>query len=728
MSTTLHSFVDIFDTEFTEGSEAVKLQKIIIPIIQRDYAQGRLDPEINRVRSRFLESLYNAVETAPITLDFVYGDLDSNGVMTPLDGQQRLTTLFLLHWYAAKKESIAQEETAFLKNFGYETRYSARNFCYDLTSFTPSFTTVISEEIIDQPWFPLEWKKDPTISSMLVMIDAIHERFSDVKNLWEKLNGGAISFYFLPIKDMGLTDELYIKMNSRGKPLTRFEHFKAELERTIQKVDDETAKRIIRKIDLDWTDLLWNYRDSGMGVVEDVVTDDEFLKYFRFICDIICYRGGESPQGKSSDEFDMLQMWFSGDKGYVMDNISTLESYFDCWCQLDGYDNPSAFLASFMSHEHEHGKIVVENRYKIDIFEDCLHAYADKSGRTRLFPLGRIVLLYAIICYLRNRENVTESSFARRLRIVNNLIQNSEDEVSDRIDRNRIPAILQQTDAIILNGEIDDSIENSFNVNQLNEEKEKIEFLKSHPDMEDIVFKLEDHQNLRGQISIIGLDHLDYGDRFRSLFACNWDRIDCALMSVGNYGQQERNKWRYQYGSKGMQIAWDQLFHKSANNGFENTKEILIKLLSVSDSFTDEMLSEIVAKFISSCEEAKEYPWRYYYIKYSSYRPGSFGKLSNSKVDENPYMYSVLQTKSQWSENSYLPYLKEADPDHLSRDSMGQRLVYGDLYIIGENDKFIVKDSNADEVIEMVPIKQNDGGIDVEDRIVVLKEYIKANL
>ena len=727
MSTTLHSFVDIFDTEFTDGSETVKLQKIIIPIIQRDYAQGRLDPEINRVRSRFLESLYNAVETTPVTLDFVYGDLDSEGVMTPLDGQQRLTTLFLLHWYAAKKESIEPKESAFLKNFGYETRYSARNFCNDLTSFSPSFTAVISEEIIDQPWFPLEWKKDPTISSMLVMIDAIHDRFSNVKNLWEKLKGGAITFYFLPIKDMGLTDELYIKMNSRGKPLTRFEHFKAELERTLQKVDDETAKRIIGKIDLDWTDLFWNYRDSGMGIAEDVITDDEFLKYFRFICDIICYRGGESPLGKSSDEFDMLQMWFSGDKEYVMDNISTLESYFDCWCHLDGYDNPSAFLASFMSHEHEHGKIIVENRYKIDIFEDCLHSYADKSGRTRLFPLGRIVLLYAIICYLRNKNTVTESEFARRLRIVNNLIQNSEDEVSDRIDRNRIPAILQQTDAIITKGEIDDSIENSFNVNQLNEEKEKMLYLKNHPEKEDMVFMLEDHQNLRGQISIIGLDHLEYGDRFRSLFACNWDRIDCALMSVGNYGQQERNRWRYQYGSKGMQIAWDQLFHKSANNGFENTKRILLKLLSVSDSFSDDLLSEIATQFVSSCEEAKEYPWRYYYIKYSSYRPGSYGKLSNSKVDENPYMYSVLQTKSQWSENSYLPYLKEADPVHLSRDSMGQRLAYDDLYIIGENNRFIVKDSSTDEDIETVPIKQNERGIDVEDRINVLKEYIKTN-
>ena len=62
---------------------------------------------------------------------------------------------------------------------------------------------------------------------------------------------------------MGLTDELYIKMNSRGKPLTQFEHFKAELERNISLIDLESSHRILRKIDRDWTELLWQYRDEN---------------------------------------------------------------------------------------------------------------------------------------------------------------------------------------------------------------------------------------------------------------------------------------------------------------------------------------------------------------------------------------------------------------------------------------------------------------------------------
>lgn len=724
MNTTLHSFKDIFETTFKDGEEEVSLKKIIIPIIQRDYAQGRRDPDIDRVRGRFLDSLHSAVTGEPVTLDFVYGDIDANGVMTPLDGQQRLTTLFLLHWYAARKSDVSEEECTFLSNFGYETRYSTRYFCKELTSFKPSFKTRISEEIVDQAWFPLDWQKDPTISSMLVMLDAIQEKFNDVADLWDRLRDGAITFYFLPIRDMGLTDELYIKMNSRGKPLTRFEHFKAELEKCIRTVDEDTSKRVMRKIDREWTDMLWHYRDSGNGSADDAVTDDEFLKYFHFICDVICYQGGESPQGKSSDEFDMLVDYFTGEKEQIKDNISTLESYFDCWCHIDGYDSPTAFLESFMAHEHAVDKIIVDTRYKIDIFEDCLHAYADKTGRLRQFPLNRIVLLYAITCFLRNRDKISDEDFVKRIRCVNNLIQNSEDEISDRIDRNRIPAILKQTDAVMLDGAVSEEIVNSYNVSQITEEKEKKAFIENHPDKAELIYELEDHPNLKGQISIIGLDNIDYAKRFISLMSCDWDLIDCAMMTIDNYAQLERNKWRWQFASKSMQIAWDELFHKSANIGFENTKNVLVKLLSKEEEFSNDVLKKMIDGFIASCEKSKLYPWRYYYVKYAAFRPGSYGKLSNSKLEEKPYLFSVLQTRSHWSSNSYMPYLKIADDAHLDKDSLGQKLVYGDKQIVCDNAAYLLRNDETEEVIETIEIKQNNEGIDTEDRIVLLKHYL----
>lgn len=729
MNTTLHSFMDIFDAVFTADGEPVRLKKIAIPMIQRDYAQGRDAPDVERVRDRFLDALYHAVTCEPITLDFVYGDIDERGIMTPLDGQQRLTTLFLLHWYAAKKEHISEEECSFLQNFSYETRYSARYFCMELVKYTPSFAGSVSEEIKDQAWFPLDWKKDPTVSSMLVMLDAIAARFKDVDGIWDRLKNHAITFYFRPIRDMELTDELYIKMNSRGKPLTLFEHFKAELERKIRSMDEAAAERVISKIDREWTDLLWSYRSSSTGKPEDLVPDDEFLRYFRFICDIICYKQGESPQVKSRDVFDLIREFFSVENENASENIAMAEAYFDCWCQIDGFDSPSGFLQSFLSCRHEKGKIIVDDRYKIDIFGECLHSYSDRTGWSRQFPVNRMLLLYAIICYLLHQKDseyqIGREDFVRRIRIVNNLIQNSEDEVSDRADRNRIPAILRQIDAVILTGQIDVSIGNSFNVNQLQEEREKIVYVKEHPEEAEDLFELEDHPLLRGQISIIGLPNLACGRRFTSLFRCSWDRVDCALMAIGDYGQQERNARRYQYGSKRLQSAWDELFHKSANAGFDNTRDILVKLLESNETFTDHVLKGICDAFLSECEERQQYPWRYYYVKYPVFRPGSYGKLSNDCAGEKPYMFSVMQTRTLWSQNTYMPYLKAVDDRHLSREDMGQRLIYGDVHLICDNASYILRRNEGAEVVETIAIAQNEDGFDTEDRIVKLGEYIR---
>lgn len=722
MGAALSSFIEIFNADFLVDEETIQLKIIAIPIIQRNYAQGRIDNEVNRIRVRFLESLHQAIISDPITLDFVYGDISIDGVMTPLDGQQRLTALFLLHWYAAKKENIDYKEYLFLENFTYETRYSARDFCSFLINFDPSFTKSLKEEIVDQAWFPLDWNKDPTISSMLVMLDAIQAEFSDTKNIWERLKDNAITFYFLPIKDMGLTDELYIKMNSRGKPLTQFEHFKAELERELLKIDEATAKRINKKIDIDWTDMLWRYRG------DDNVIDDEFLKYFRFICDIICYENNGTTQGKSNDEFDLLKEYFSKENVNVMTNIKKLEEYFDCWCDLHDKKTTDEFFNQYISYEHQIEKVKIDNRYEMNIFKDCLQNYADIAGNgNRQFPLNRIIFLYSFIIYLLNKDKIAKNEFSERLRIVNNLIQNSEYEISDselRSNGNRMPVILKQVDAIIRKGNIDETIEKNFNLNQLAEEKLKMTWLEKNPDKVDLLFSLEDNDLLYGQISIVGLDNVDYFQRFKSLFLCNWDLVDCALLSIGYYGQREKNGWRYQLGSKRNMKAWRNLFHKSSNEGFDRTNNILKQLLSYSDVFTDEILSGIIEKYTDYCVINNEYDWRYYYIKYDSFRPGSFGKYSWDDFENRQYEFNVMSTETKISGNTYQPFLSEVYKNKLSKDHYGRRAIDGENYIVSTNSAFVVSNSTTDKVIEIITIPQNDEGIDTEDRIEKIQLFL----
>lgn len=110
--------------------QLLKESRIIIPIVQRDYAQGREGKE--HLRERFLTQLFSALKgQKPIVLDFVYGSREGN-IMYPLDGQQRLTTLWLLHWYLSLCCGTLEEDGKILSNFSYVTRVSSRTFCEKL--------------------------------------------------------------------------------------------------------------------------------------------------------------------------------------------------------------------------------------------------------------------------------------------------------------------------------------------------------------------------------------------------------------------------------------------------------------------------------------------------------------------------------------------------------------------------------------------------------------------
>lgn len=724
------TFKTIFSTYTDKSGNKIDIKRIEIPKIQRDFAYGRTDEKNSRKRTRFLDSLYDAICGGTITLDFVYGDIRDN-VLTPLDGQQRLTTLFLLYWYASKKDLIEEKETVFLKSFSYETRPSARKFCEAITTknFQLERNETLSEQIKDKNWFPLEWQHDATISSMLVMLDAIHNKFSRVENLYEKLEN--ISFYFLPIEDMGLTDELYIKMNSRGKPLTQFEHFKAELEKQLKLADEEMAKRISYKIDREWTDLLWQYRNSGLGNESDNTTDDEFLRYFIFICNIICYKNGGSP--KTSDEFDLIKDYFAiqgvEDKERIIKNVAILEDFFDCWLDKNKKSiQIQSFFESFASKEHSTGKI--KTNYNVNFFEDCLKNYADIIGKNRRkFTLNQIILLYAFVIYRQNLSVISKEDFSRRLRIINNLILNSSDQISDSEDRqggNRMPAILKQVDCIILNGEFanSDSIGINFNPYQLEEEKNKLVWTNNNEDKAETLFALEDNELLYGQISIVGLDNHEHFERFESLFNCNWDLVDCALFSIGDYKQKERNGWRYQLGSYMAEgFAWKTLFHKSENlNGFDNTQKVLNELLSRTSVFSDDYLKKMISDYTLSCENKKEFSWIYYYVKYDVFRTGRYGKYWWNNFENEPYVFTTLFQRQKASENSYNPFLKAVN-ENVSREHLGNRIYLNDnSYLIETQTSYQVfsNDENGG-ILDSFSISQNENGIDTINRI----EYIK---
>ena len=717
------NFIQIFDNN----------RQIVIPIIQRDYAQGRTDKHATIVREQFLQALYVAVTEKPITLDFIYGNVDKDNVVTLLDGQQRITTLFLLYWYAAKKAKIPEKEYEFLKRFSYETRYSARRFLEQLVEYQPDFKSsfTLSNAIEDQNWFPLSWKKDPTIRSMLVMLDSIDAKFQDVNNLWTKLASSSITFYFLPIKDMGLTDELYIKMNSRGKPLSVFENFKAEFEGELEKTNREIAKSIATKIDSKWSDLLWQYKSENSTI------DEAFLRLFYIVCQTICYQDGETLNGVSVDYSYLINKYFHYSSKHVEDNIRALESFFDAWSDLAIKQPLQGFFAQYLSFGPDDSKSILSSR----AYNNNLDLFGDAATNDK-YALPRFSLFYAFTLYIKNRSNITEEAFRRRIRIVNNLIQNSTDEISDnekRVGGNRMPAILRQIDNIILKGTIDREESISFNSYQLEEEASKLWFTNAHPELASKLYRLENHNLLYGQIDIVGVENTDLFSRFTDLFQCSLDKVNCALMATSDYSQKEkRYQSQYQLGSSAELTSWRTLFHHGSNEGYDSTKAALAKLLETNQHFSDEILDGIISEYLTECEKSRQYDWRYYYIKYSAFRPNDYyGKYYAVRG----YDSLIMTTKSRCSESAYSPFLKAvqeavekylylefyhtrknilSDKEHFYNFNQHSICVYRKNPSI--SDDYYGLDSYLLE--SEIPIEQNIDSIDTEDRIQKLVNLI----
>jgi len=266
----------------TKNAEGIE-----IPVIQRSYAQGRKTPFTDSIRAGLLEDIQKALSSKRMVMDFVYGTINGSKKFEPLDGQQRLTTLFLLHWYFASKER-REEAKEILEKFFYKTRISSERFCKELAKFFWSQDEAeelkqsksLSKIIKNQSWFAPAWKHDPTVLAMLTMLDDIHEKFKNTSNLDDliKEKEPAIVFNFINLKEFSLTDDLYIKMNARGKPLTSFEIFKSALDKKMQEYQDENlmlkeeVKKYSESLDVTWLQLFFKMDNDNF--------DAYFLAFF----------------------------------------------------------------------------------------------------------------------------------------------------------------------------------------------------------------------------------------------------------------------------------------------------------------------------------------------------------------------------------------------------------------------------------------------------------------
>ncbi|MDY5051207.1 MAG: DUF262 domain-containing protein, partial [Candidatus Mucispirillum faecigallinarum] len=270
-----------------------RITKIVIPAIQRDYVQGL--QEYSAKFDIFLNILFNGlIGEKKISLDFIYGNIHENGVFEPIDGQQRITTLALLYYYIVNIRQKKHGNNIF-KHISYETRESATKFCKLLRE--DEFTNYLSENLnkniistIIKNYYKYYdiYDYDLTIESMINSLDKIENKYNEyIKSnqnfdAINDINFDNISFHIFPMESFNLSDDLYIKMNGRGKQLSSFDNFKADYFKWLEENEKNIAEDIIdikNKFNNEYIDIFWDFTFANN---DNKLPDPEKL-FFRFI-------------------------------------------------------------------------------------------------------------------------------------------------------------------------------------------------------------------------------------------------------------------------------------------------------------------------------------------------------------------------------------------------------------------------------------------------------------
>ena len=642
--------------------DLISSYKINIPIIQRDYAQGREEEETKR--NRFLNSIYqDLVHDSHLDLDFIYGRV-SNGIFYPIDGQQRLTTLFLLHWYISLKEEISNNNHISLKRFIYDTRISSREFCEVLIKEEikiPKNSDVdIVEEITNQHWFRRSWKNDPTIKAMLIMIKAIHIKFGENKiSLWQKLTEEKlISFQILDlgIKGFELTDELYIKMNARGKQLNSFENLKANF---IQFIDKEFKNNKLQhpikglisyagyfsyKIEKEWTDLFWAFREDRS------VVDNLFLNYFKFIAQMCYYKDNTKSEDFSFDKYEEI---FKKEENllFLFNSLDLLYDISNSNGKISHSLNQEFFDSLFKSDDKNAVLLFWNSSGKTNLFEHCIYE-SSKSDNLN----NNQILFYSLIHYLlKNKQREVSSELKKYLRLVRNFLQYTRQKNETKYNTNvrinnfgsywllfeKIATLNVYETLVGLTG-IKGSLISDTNINN---EKVKAQIILYDVNKSDEIHSLENLKEFEGLIHLLKPnENISKLKEFSKAISEIWSnsisdslRIK-ALIAFGYKGVYTKNCKMGKMWYFGKENNWQRILTTDDDEISEIVKVFLLRYIESKKLTSNEKLEDIASNWF--IDNPLNRTWRYYFMKYDAFTSGL-----NYYVRENDFNIRMLGTE-----------------------------------------------------------------------------------
>lgn len=505
---------------------------IVIPSIQREYVQ----PLNKSVIKGFVDALLRAYSTGEKKdLNYIYG-LRSEASFEPIDGQQRLTTLWLLHLYvAARKGQILPIKLE------YKTRDFSSDFCVKLRENAASILATSnnpSKDITNANWFIETWVENITVSSMLQALDEIHLSIktsnTEINRLWDNMikDDSPVTFAFKSTEDLG--DDVYVKMNARGKSLSDFENLKSWLDDRLTELvkderndlDNDFLTKWRECIDNDWTDLFWRNRNRNDSYPEEI--DDEQMRLFYNIAFILWAQKNKAERKKIIRDPSSIQAIASlleVDENEVVDKIMERMRLSSVDLPLYILDKLDIFNDEFfiMAKKVLNGLIQYENEINHNIQALKEEEFSEKvsfgdlqdvkdisfmcqllmSEKDKAVSYTKMTIVGALCYYLQNEANQT--NLRDWLRFIRNIANNTN--VNAETVHNVLSAFKKWALSCTTN-KIEDVIktvdDNTSGIDhkQINEEKYKAN-LFNRPNVIHAIRRLENHQFFFGRIGFL---------------------------------------------------------------------------------------------------------------------------------------------------------------------------------------------------------------------------------
>ena len=571
---------------------------VAIPLIQRDYVQGA---NINfEKRDKFLRSMLDGLsndECKEYELDFIYGSSDKDrrgSYFQPIDGQQRLTTLALLAWSLNNLTNGKFSDK--LPTLTYYTRPSTEQFLNHLRSYRiENSYTKVSEYLTNIPgWFARNWMQDPSIRAMLEMLDKIDEvlkgEYADRREyIAERFFADSpIAFERLDMKALNLGDDLYIKMNARGKMLTAFENWKAGFEDLLDKNFSKSTyifgripgcedtpsiyEYFVYAIEHDWCDLLWPSAHKRWEALSEEEKrkvaypriDEEFMRLLDFVSHFLFFAQSEEKDLKqemfSKDKDDKRETLFRASKK----NVELLMRVLDTFVKISESENKMVgFFEKIFTRQYD------PQQKRVNLYEDVADTDLFNSCLTDRLTYTTEIMLWAVVQYLINHPDAIENPDDKMrdyLRIVMGWLSTKRQRLVDgvKVARNvRLSDFKEAAEIInLLSSADDDLFVTLLQTKQASLEQERRKAGYIAMGKYDIIRALSSCYELYYCFSLLydSMDKFTTSEQFISKFEefigmGDDDRIR-SLVAYGYFGVPTMNN-HYFYGLKGH---WDFFF------------------------------------------------------------------------------------------------------------------------------------------------------------------------